>query len=107
MKKNLDVPGNAMQSAINVQVNQMKLARPIFTVQNQFEQAEDPEIRLVSIRLKAPDFPQGSWLAVVKGATETANLVAFHKADDLVDTIKGVFNRLANGSLTWKEDNYG
>ncbi len=46
----------------------------------------------------------GDVLIVVQADSADGGVVAFHTADLVSEAIKGVMNRLDNGTLKWKED---
>lgn len=55
---------------------------------------------------------KGTWggddemLLVLAARTENEGIVAFHNASELPGLWQGVANRIRNGSLKWKEDQY-
>jgi len=64
----------------------------------------DGETFLTSIHFKVG----GSWddgvLAVVKANVGGLDMVGFHGDDTLMECIRGLGNRVVNGSMKWRED---
>lgn len=105
-KRNEEVPGNTMQSAVNLARLLEKIARPVMIFQGRYEGERTEGVEILAIRFKAPGHPMGEWLAVVSASIEDERVVAFHKADDFSECLKGVLNRINNGSIKWRSDEY-
>jgi hypothetical protein len=102
-----EVDGNVLQTGINIQNTMLRLARPIFITSGRYEEEQGlyPGIKLIKFR--APNLPGGTWLGIITANIEGEACVAFHEGDTFVESVKGLLHRLNNGSLKWKEDNYG
>ena len=105
--KNLEVPGNVLQTGYNVQSVMLKLARPVFLFSQRSELEPDTDKRFKLIKFKAPNLPGGEWLGIATIELEGQPYVGFHKADDFASCVQGMMNRINNGSIQWKEDQYG
>lgn len=106
MSKSTDVPGDAMQSALNYQRMVLKLGNKLIDLEVAVSKLHEDGVTVKMIKLKASPNPNGDWLAIVTASTENGEVVAFHSSDDLSSTITGVGAKLRNGSLKWKEDEY-
>lgn len=65
------------------------------------------EIEFRGLTLRPPQVQSGEWLCVMKGFDhEGGAVVAFHSARTGAEALAGAINRMANGKLTWKEDQF-
>lgn len=101
-----EIPGNAMASAASVQRAMLKVANPLYIFEARFEVRDALEFHLKAIRFKAPEHPGGEWLGIVTMLNSDGDMIGFHRGDSLTDVVKGLFNRLNNGNMKWKEDEY-
>lgn len=62
---------------------------------------------LLAVRMVCPKEDGEDWLIVVSVASSEGRQVAFHAGPDLLSAVTGLANRFQNGSLKWKEDQYG
>lgn len=64
-------------------------------------------VDVVGISLRAPQTPGGDYLLTLRGQdADGSPVVAFHGSPDLGDAFRGAHNRLMNGSLKWRKDEY-
>ena len=70
------------------------------------EGLEDQGLRVTRVSLKGEWFDGGSILVVLTAEGPDGPMVAFHNADDLDGLWKGLRNRIRNGNLKWKVDEY-
>lgn len=64
-------------------------------------------VDIVGVSIRAPRVRGDDYLLTIRGLDEDgARVVAFHGAADLVEAFRGLQNRLLNGSLKWRIDNY-
>jgi len=61
-------------------------------------------IKAFRLVLKDPDLDE--WLVVITASTENGQIVAFHGGTSMIEAFTSALNRLVNGSLKWKEDEY-
>jgi len=67
----------------------------------------DLAVQVHGFSVKPPQAEGGEFLLVLRGLDgEGAPVVAFHSATELCEVFSGVANRLANGSLVWRPDQY-
>jgi len=64
----------------------------------------DVIVRRVSVTMPTETKP--GYTAVVTAQVNGKAAVAFHGGETLGDAMKGLLERMENGSLTWKEDRY-
>jgi len=105
-KQNLDIPGNAMASQLAFQKIILAHGTALARIDHLVAKGLAGDIHITTIRLRAPSVEGGEWLAVVKATTENGNIVGFHGGTGLGDLVSGLANRLNNGSIKWKEDEY-
>lgn len=62
-------------------------------------------MQVTGLSIRAPRVQNDDFLVTVKAIdADGAPWVAFHGSPDLLDALRGVWNRLGNGSLKWRED---
>lgn len=66
---------------------------------------EGNELR--DIRLKAPPEEEGEWFVIVRAVVQGDPFVGFHSAYSAGDALRGAVNRVLNGTMKWKADDYG
>jgi hypothetical protein len=107
MVKYTEVPGNSMASAANYARAMVRLAESITDFERQADRLSEEDLLLTSMTVRLPGYDRTDYLLVLRGTTPQGPVVAFHNAPTLWETMEGVVNRLKNGSLKWKEDQYG
>lgn len=64
-------------------------------------------VEITGLSVKAPQGEGGDFLITVRGLDEAgARVVSFHGSPDLLDALRGLQNRVANGSLRWRADDW-
>jgi hypothetical protein len=106
-KYEAEVPGNVVQTGINIQNEHLKLARPIYIMSGRQEVGKETGFTMRAIRFRAPSVQGEEWLGIVTAWVDDNAVVAFHRGDTLADCVRGTFNRMVNGKLRWKDDEYG
>lgn len=67
-----------------------------------------PAVEVVGLSIRPPTVDKPDFLVVLRGLdAEGAPVVAFHGADDLVGALGGAGERLRNGTLRWRPDEFG
>jgi hypothetical protein len=62
-------------------------------------------VEVVGLSIRPPAGAGGDFLLTVRGVDEAgARVVAFHGSPDLGDALRGLHNRIMNGSLKWRPD---
>jgi hypothetical protein len=107
MVKYKEVPGDSMTSAANYARAMVRLAEAITDFERQADRLSESDLLITSMTIRCPGFDRGDYLLVLRGTTPDGAVVAFHNAPTLWETLEGAVNRLKNGSLKWKEDQYG
>lgn len=105
-QNNTEVPGSVLATAAMTQRILTKAGHAVHAASYRMETLEDEGVSVLRIAFKARGGPSGEWLAVIGAATHEGAKVAFHSADSFHGCVEGVCNRLMNGSLKWKDDEY-
>jgi hypothetical protein len=65
------------------------------------------EYELRGLSLRVPQAVGGEWLTVVKAFSgDGTPVVAFHSAHSAAEALAGAVSRMADGSLSWKADQF-
>lgn len=68
----------------------------------------DVSVELTGMSIRGPIAQGGEFLATLRGYdSDGMKVVAFHGAASLSEVFIGICARLGNGSLKWKEDQFG
>lgn len=62
--------------------------------------------KVKSIRLKGPSEPGGDWLVVVSVDIDGYAMVGFHRDISMQAALEGSLQRILNGGIKWKDDEY-
>lgn len=105
--KNNEVPGDARfsQALFDREVHRCGMA--VYKLQRRIETLRDDEIYVKAIRIKFSEYEGGEVMAVVTANMQSGPFVAFHGGGSLKEVLAGLSARMENGSLKWKEDQYG
>lgn len=104
--RNNEVPGNVLATAAMTERLLSKAGLALYQAANSMDRLHEEEIHITAIRFKPRGLEAGEWLAVVTAEMDGSAVVAFHSGDGFVTTVTGICNRIMNGSLKWKEDEY-
>lgn len=64
-------------------------------------------VDVLAFSVRGPQAQGGDFLITVRGVdADGAPVVAFHGSPDLGEALRGLQNRLLNGSLRWRPDEY-
>lgn len=105
-QKCVEVPGNAYQSQVNYQAYRMKVGDAVLDMGRAMERLFEEDVRVKAVRFKGPAVAGGPWLAVVTIDTSEGGKVAFSEGDDFEVCVRTLSNRMRNGSIKWKDDEY-
>jgi len=84
-----------------------KLWKGIRYLDTEMDRPDDSDQRVLKVVIKAPQWYGGEYFAVVTAdGDDGAPVVAFHTAESLVGLLTGLGNRLRNGSLKWRADEF-
>lgn len=65
------------------------------------------DVDCVGFSIRPPTREKNEYLCVLRGLSDDGSpVVAFHSSAGLADTLIGVGERLRNGSLSWRPDEY-
>lgn len=59
-----------------------------------------------NMTVKAPDMLKSEWMIIIRMENHEGHFVAFQGGATFREAFIGIYNRLANGSIVWKEDKY-
>lgn len=85
----------------------MLLGAKVTEFDSLFDALWDKGVYIRSLRFKLPTEDDPRYLVVIKADTEQGSVVGFHGDDGFAATLQGTLNRLRNGSIKWKVDEYG
>lgn len=105
-KLNVEVPGNVLATAALTARLLERTGHRVHMAMLAMINYEEQGLKIVRITFKAPGDVNGEWLGIITAQSENGGVVAFHSGDGFVSTVEGLLNRLNNGSLKWKEDEY-
>lgn len=105
--KNNEVPGNARLSQALFDKVVWQCGMDVFKLHGRIEEMRDDDMFVKSIRFRFSETEGGDVMAIITADMQSGPMVAFHGASNLRDAITGLSARLVNGSLKWKEDQYG
>lgn len=105
-RSKVEQPGAALATAAMVDRVLSTTGHAIHELVHLLSAMEDEGNSVKALRLKPQGGVKGEWLAVITVSTPEGGIVAFHSGAALPSTIEGLRNRLRNGSLKWKDDEY-
>jgi len=105
-KTRVEVPGNAMATQALIDRVLTKTGHAVHELNHLGIGMEDEGWLLKAIRFAPQGSAAGEWLAVITVQSPEGPLVSFHGGSTFADCIEGLRNRLKNGSLKWKVDEY-
>lgn len=83
-----------------------KCGEVLIMADRRFDNLAHAGCEVVSLRVRFPENEDGDYLVTVRAVTEEGYRVGFHGAETFQDALTGVLNRLYNGKMKWKEDEY-
>lgn len=106
MSSQRDIPGDARESALQVQRFLMKQSETLVSVERIADRYYEAELNITSIRVRFPRSAGDGYLAVVNAHGPAGKVVAFHDAPEFLEVVVGLIRRLDNNSIKWKADAY-
>lgn len=82
------------------------LSNGLLNIQTYQQEIQEGRPTLTGLVVKCDPDDEAGVLVVLKGYLGQVEMVAFHRADTVSEAISSTGNRLRNGSLKWKEDQY-
>ena len=104
--KKVDVPGNAMESQLAFQRSCLRFAGKMYRFEHLVDEWSSDDIWLKSLSVRVPMHEGGEYLITMRTTKHGSEEVAFHAGSSLWETLEGMINRMSNGSLRWKSDEY-
>lgn len=98
--------GSARASAIAYQTQMMRLGEVLSSFEKRHEGFGDDEGFIKAIRFVPASPVRAENLLVITAFWDGADVVAFQRGFSLAECLQGFINRLGNGSIKWKEDEY-
>ena len=83
-----------------------RVGATLAVAENRLDNAFDSGLWIQSVTFRMPTQDKPDYLAIVKGVQDDARVIAFHGTPTLIEAVDGVFQRLYNGSLKFKEDHW-
>ncbi len=105
--KNTDVPGSAVGSHAAYLRQMVRQAETLQDLERTADRLFEEELLVRGITIRFPEDARPEYLAVVRVEGPGGRLVAFHNAPTFIEVVVGVVNRLKNGTMKFKEDQYG
>lgn len=106
MSKSVDIPGNAIATNVAVQRIYIQAGQSIAWLDLSVEANSESSVQLLGVSVRIAEHPGGEHLFVLKGRYQGERVVSFHQDSSLLSGITGVGNRIRNGSLKWRPDEY-
>lgn len=103
-KKRVDSDGNPILADSARRAAQ---AAMLIRLSLQWAQSVHRSTQLRSLNIYPPSASRnGMWLVVAKGWDGGRKVVAFHRSPDFLTTLLGILQKIADCSISWKEDRY-
>lgn len=106
MKKNDDVNGSAMLSAVNHQRRLIRLGETLQQLEPVLDKLYEEDTMILGVSIRFTDDEGGDYLVVIRAQKDGERVVAFHAAATFYEAVEGFVNRLTNRSLRWKADEF-
>lgn len=107
MARSKDLPGDTLQSQSAFDREVHKVGMRVLNIDRFIDKGVDDKIVVRAIKFRAGNVPGAEWLVVITAYSPGGPIVAFHSGDGFRETLVGLASRLSNGSLKWKDDQYG
>lgn len=105
--RNQEVPGNTIESQRLFERQLYNIGRALLQLESTLEHMESDGTTPKAIRLKFEGGAHGSILAVITAQSGDDPIVGFISSPSISTVLVTLSNQLKNGSLKWKEDQYG
>lgn len=105
-RRNSEVPGNAMASAALFAKEMVRAGESLYQMEYTLDTLFDKEVVVTSIRIRTPGLTQEGYLVVVNALVLGDAVVGFHGDTTFGKAVIGVIERLRNGTIKWKPDEY-
>ena len=101
------VPGNTLASQAEMDRMLYGFGRTVTLVDFEVRKYLRSGNPVKALRFKAPDVEGGDWMAIVTVTLDGAAAVAFVFGSTFGECLRTLANKMENGSIQWKEDQYG
>lgn len=81
-----------------------RLGEAVLHVDEYIRDPADGEHYISELRFRVRYDAEGDVLGVIKAETGAGKVIAFQSGDTVAEVLRGIVNRLRNGSLQWRED---
>lgn len=78
----------------------------LMVADRRFEASADQGLEIVSLRVRCPTEEKDDYMVVVKARGESGNIIGFGGGLTFAEAVASTLERLFNGSIKWKEDEY-
>lgn len=104
----IDVPGSSLETQQEVARQLMRVGESLALLDRLVVNLrEDGELDVRGLSVRFPAGSGAEYLVTVRAEAGGVQVVAFHSAYTLGETLRGLYNRMAKSKLKWKEDEYG
>lgn len=106
MAQSIDVPGNAVATRVAVERIYISAGQSVAWLDLMTEADPETSVQLMGVSVRMAEHPGGEHMFVVKGRYKGERVVAFHGDPSILAGLTGLGNRIRNGSLKWRPDEY-
>ena len=78
----------------------------LITADRHLDTLLDKGVDVTAMRIKMPVEEGNDYFVIVQARVEGVASVGFHGSDTFAEAVVGALNRLYNGSISWREDEY-
>ncbi len=104
--ENTDIPGNSVGSHAAYLRQMVRQAEALASFEDLVQRLDEAGTFVQGLSIRFPQDDSPEYLAVVRVNGASGRQVGFHSAPTLLETLVGLTNRLRNGKLKFREDEY-
>lgn len=101
-----DNRGNAIAAQAAFERELMRFAQVFYRTEGLFDRLFENDIVVRRIAVTMPSQDRDGYMGVVTADVGGQAMVAFHGGTSMGDALKGLLERLENGSIKWKTDSF-
>lgn len=83
-----------------------KLGQTLILSESMFDRMDERGDDVTSMSVRFPTEESDDFLVTVRMITDTDKVVGFHGGASFHEALRGTLNRLANGTMKWRHDDY-
>lgn len=100
------VPGNARASQAAFDRQVYKLGETLLSIDSIIHDYAKSGNQITGIRFKGPNTYGADWMVIITAVFDEKYVVAFVFGDSIAVCMKTLVNKIRNGGLKWKDDQY-